>query len=111
MNRPQAALLLAWRFAKALVLSAWSTARLILMAPAAPRRGFARLAYGDLSERGALVLAALVTLTPGTSTVDVDVRRGELLLHLLDTADVDATLAGIRHDFVAPIRALFGARP
>lgn len=110
MSKPQAAVVLMWRFAKALMVSAWATAWLILTAGDAPRRGFARFNYGDLSDTGVVVLAALVTLTPGTSTVDVDPERGELLLHLLDTADLEATLSGIRQDFLQPIHAVFGGR-
>ncbi|MEJ2646470.1 MAG: Na+/H+ antiporter subunit E [Gammaproteobacteria bacterium] len=108
MSRMRALAVLLWHFARALVLSSWATARLILFEPDAPRRGFARLEYGDLSESGAVLLAALVTLTPGTSTVDIDTERRELLLHVLDGADLDATLAGIRRDFLQPIRRLLG---
>lgn len=111
MSRAWALLVLGWRFGRSLVLAAWDTARLILAEPDAPRRGFARLEYGELSDTGVVVLAALVTLTPGTSTVDIDPERRELLLHVLDTADLDAALAAIEHDFLGPIRVLFGGAP
>ena len=110
MTRAGAALVLAGRFAAALAVSAWATAWLIFTEPGAPRRGFARLDCAGLSETGMVVLAALVTLTPGTSAVDIDPGAGELYLHLLDTADLDNTLAGIRREFLAPVRVLFGGR-
>ena len=57
-----------------------------------------------------IILAALVTLTPGTSTVDIDPVRRELLLHVLDSEDIETTLSAIRRDFLLPLRSLFGAR-
>jgi len=110
MSKLPAALLLVWRFFSAMTVSAWATILTILTASDAPRRGFARLPYGDLRESGVMLLAAMVTLTPGTSTVDIDSDRRELLLHLLDTDDVEATLESIRQEFMVPIRALFGER-
>ncbi len=108
MNRPLALVVLLWHFTRAVAASALNTARVVLTEPAAPRRAFARLDYGDLSEAGAVVLAALVTLTPGTSVVDLDPERRQLLLHILDGADVDATLAELHRQFVRPIATLVG---
>jgi multisubunit Na+/H+ antiporter MnhE subunit len=103
-------LVLVARFAKAVLFSAWATAWLILTASDAPRRGLVRMGYGDLRDTGVVVLAAMVTLTPGTSVVDIDSERSELLLHMLDTADIEATIAQLQREFLEPIRNLFGAR-
>jgi len=108
MTRTRALLVLTGNFARSLVLAAWTTSVVILARPDAPRRSFARLPYGDLGETGAIFLAALVTLTPGTSTVDIDTVRRELVLHVLDSEDLEATLAAIRRDFLEPISTLFG---
>jgi multisubunit Na+/H+ antiporter MnhE subunit len=110
MNRVQAVLILLWRFASAMVLSAWSTSVTILIASDAPRRGFARLDYADLNAAGVMLLAAMITLTPGSSTVDIDTERRELLLHVLDTEDIETTLSDIQLRFLQPIRILFGGR-
>jgi multisubunit Na+/H+ antiporter MnhE subunit len=110
MNKPWALLVLVWRFVSALVVSAWATSLTILAASDAPGRGFARLHCADVSEAGVMLLAAMVTLTPGTSTVDIDMERGELLLHVLDTEDIETTLATIQRDFLLPIQVLFGGR-
>ena len=110
MRRLWAAAVLVWRFLGALVTSAWSTSVLIVTASDVPHRRFAKLAYGDLKEPGVLLLAAMVTLTPGTSTVDIDTARKELSLHVLDGEDLEATLSAIEHDFLKPIRILFGGR-
>ena len=108
MNRLQALVILLWRFATAMVLSAWTTSVTILLASDAPRRGFVRFEYADLNEPGVMLLAAMVTLTPGTSTVDIDTDRRELLLHVLDTEDIETTLSDIQRKFLPPIRILFG---
>ena len=109
MNRLNAIAVLAWRFVSAMLVSAWTTSRTILIQSDAPDRGYARFAYGDLNEAGVMMLAALVTLTPGTSTIDIDTERQELLLHVLDTRDIESVLEELRRDFLLPIRTVFGA--
>jgi len=91
--------------------SGWSTALAILFPKQRVHPGFARLSYGDLGEGGVTWLALLVTLTPGTTCVAVDTAKGELLLHLLDVNQAEATLADIRRDFLGPLRALSGGQP
>ena len=54
------------------------------------------------------LLGSMVSLTPGTTTIDIDMERKELLLHVLDASDTDAVVAGIRRDFEPGLRALFG---
>jgi multisubunit Na+/H+ antiporter MnhE subunit len=91
--------------------SGWSTGLAILFPKRGVHPGFARLAYGELGEGSVAVLALLVTLTPGTTSVAVDTERCELLLHLLDSRQAGATLAHIRRDFLAPLHAWHGRRP
>jgi len=111
MNRLWAIALLTWRFVRSLALSAWATGAIILTHPEAPNRGLVRLDYGDLPDSGAMLLGTLVTLTPGTSLVDLDTDERVLLLHLLDTSEVEITLTAIRREFLEPIRMLYGHRP
>jgi multisubunit Na+/H+ antiporter MnhE subunit len=108
MLRLKAAILLLMRLFSAMFLSAWTTSRTILLDSSARHRGCARFHYGDLDERGVIVLAAIITLTPGTSTLDIDRASQELLLHVLDTRDLDAMLDELRTKFLAPARVLFG---
>jgi multisubunit Na+/H+ antiporter MnhE subunit len=110
VSRILAAVTLAWRFARAVASSAAATAWVILAEPDAPRRGVATLHYGELSETGAVLLGALVTLTPGTSTLDVDPVAHELRVHLLDVDDLDATIEAIERELLQPLRSLFGER-
>ncbi len=111
MRRLFALVMLGVNFLKEVVVSGWATTRIILAGPRGLRPGFVRFAYGDLPEGGASLLAALVTLTPGTTVVDIDLERREFLIHLLDLDQAEATLAGIRRDFLVPIRALVGVKP
>lgn len=111
MTKLLALFLLILNLFRDLISSGWATARLILRPGEPPRSGFARLSYGDLPAPAANLLGALITLTPGTTTLDIDLERGEMLLHLLDLEGVEATLAAIRRDFLAPIRTLYGGNP
>ena len=108
MARLKAALSLSGQFLLAIFLSAWSTSRTILLDSRAAHRDCVRFHYGDLDERGVILLAAIVTLTPGTSTLDIDRDKHELLLHVLDNSDPDALFDEIRGKFLAPARVLFG---
>jgi multisubunit Na+/H+ antiporter MnhE subunit len=111
MTRPRAMQLLLASLLKEMALSGWSTARVILSPRGLVQPGFARLAYGDLGPSTASLLGVLVTLTPGTTILDIDTERHEILLHLLDASQTEATLAAIEHDFVRPLRILSGATP
>jgi multisubunit Na+/H+ antiporter MnhE subunit len=110
MSKTFAISLLIVNFVKEAVISGWTTARLILRRPADLHPGFVRLPYEDLPDGAASLLGALITLTPGTTMVDIDPERREFLLHLLDTERTAATLAAIRRDFMQPLRVLCGSR-
>lgn len=60
-----------------------------------------------MSPTGAAVLGALVTLTPGTTVIDIDLQQRKMLLHLLDTRDLETAITTIRRDFEADIGTLF----
>lgn len=108
MNKLGAALYLLWRFPVEVVSSGWSTGWLILAGGGRLKPGFARMSYGQLSETGAVVLGLLITLTPGTTTVDIDPMRRELLLHFLDIGDLEGATRAIHQRFVRPVGVLFG---
>lgn len=107
MNKVSALLSLLWHFGKSLLLSGWDTARIILRRPQT-RSGLVRMSYGELGPATASALAALITLTPGTTCTAIDLERGELELHLLDLEQAEATQAAIAADFIRPLRCLSG---
>jgi multicomponent K+:H+ antiporter subunit E/multicomponent Na+:H+ antiporter subunit E len=101
---------LGFNFVKDVIASGWTTAGIILGGGRQLRPGFVRMPYGDLPDTAANFLGALVTLTPGTTTVDIDLERREYVLHLLDMERAETTLRSIRRDFVTPVRILFGGK-
>lgn len=94
------------RFLGHSLLAGVTTARVILRRTPPPA-GLVRLRFAPMSETGAAVLGAMVTLTPGSSVIDIDPARREMLVHLLDTGTAAAAAAAIRRDFERDIAALF----
>jgi len=107
MRRLVAAIELLLRFLWQVVLSGLATAWLIVKPGRRPQPMLLRMSYGPIDPRGAALLGCLITLTPGTTTLDVDAERRELLLHLLDDVDPEGAVAGIRHEFERPLKVLF----
>ena len=101
---------LVFNFIKGVVLSGWDTARVIMQDPSTAHSGMTRMPYGELDPKTASLLGALIALTPGTTTVAVDLQRREFLLHLLDLERREATIATIQHDFVTPLHELRGGQ-
>jgi multicomponent Na+:H+ antiporter subunit E len=54
------------------------------------------------------LLANLITLTPGTLTIDISDDRRTLYIHAVDCSDIEATCADIRNGFEQKIREAFG---
>jgi len=93
-------------FIKALLLAQWRVAQIILL----PRRfpihpGFFTLQLDDLSDIEIIILTHSISLTPGTTSVEVDSERGELLIHALEAEDPEASIAAIRRDLLEPLLA------
>lgn len=109
MRRFSAFLVLSLTFVRAVVVSGVETLLVILRtSPSRPApSAFLRMGFGDTTPAGASLLGALVTLTPGTTTIDVDLERRELLLHVLDAHDPEAVVASIRADFERHVLVLF----
>lgn len=59
------------------------------------------------SDRQITLLANMITLTPGTLTVDVTEDRSALIVHAIDCPDVAAARADIRNGFERLIREAF----
>jgi len=113
MKRLVAATGLALRFARAVAVSGLETVVVILKTGrpggTPPPAALVRVRFAPMTERGAALLGAMVSLTPGTTTIDIDMGRRELLLHVLDSSDPEAVVAAIRRDFEPGVVTLFGA--
>lgn len=105
--RPWAALLLALLFAKELVLSAVRVARLVLSPRMDIKPGI--FAYPLQVERDfeITLLANLITLTPGTLSVDVSDDRRTLFVHGMDCSDPERAKEEIRIGFERRIMEAF----
>lgn len=55
----------------------------------------------------ATILASIVSLTPGTVSIDVDQTRWVLSLHALDAPDPQALVAAIKAHYEAPLKEVF----
>lgn len=106
MKYIHAFLLLVFNFLKSALLSGWDTARLILRNSGFARSGLTRMSYGDLGDNSASLLGALVTLTPGTTVIEIDMQQKEFVVHMLDLDQRDAVVNTIKHDFIAPLQIL-----
>lgn len=107
-----AGIVLLLRFLRAVVVSGWQTVLVIISSSVGPGgpppAAFVRVRFAPMSPAGAALLGCMVSLTPGTTTIDIDMDRRELLLHVLDASDTDALVAGIRRDFEPGLTAIFG---
>lgn len=112
LHKALVAVMLLLRFLRAIVVSGWDTVRVILRASGAgavaPPAAFYRVPFAPMRAQGAALLGCMVSLTPGTTTLDIDMERHELLLHVLDGSDPQALLDGIRRDFEPGLCLLFG---
>ena len=56
----------------------------------------------------ATLLAGIVTLTPGTVSIEVDMERKLLNVHALDVPDAAALIAEIKTRYEVPLKEIFG---
>ncbi len=97
-------ILFVFYFLRALVLANLQLAKTVLfekrenLAP-----GFLDYPVEGLSRLEILVLSHCITLTPGTTTVEISPDFTRLTLHALDARDPDAVTRDIRNQLEAPI--------
>lgn len=96
-------------FLTELGLSAWRVAVLVVSPDMNKRLAPAIIAYPltVATDIEITLLANLITLTPGTLSVDVSEDRGTLYIHVLEMHDRDETIASIRDGFEARIIEVF----
>lgn len=106
-RRIVAVLVLALTFVWELIKSCVSVA-LIVLSPGRKLKP-AIIAYPLTVERdGAITLLAnLITLTPGTLSMDVSDDRKTLFIHAIDVDDTQAMIAGIKSSFERKIERIF----
>ena len=105
--RPFRILTLFLAFLGAFTLSVFRVARLVLMPQVTIRPGFFRFPLTLTRDFEITLLANLITLTPGTLTVDVSPDRKSLLVHAIDLPDPEAARREIADGFERLIREAF----
>ncbi len=111
MKKVFAALHLLLIFMWAIITSGIDTLRVILrhgMGQPLPPARFVTLPFAPMSEMGASLLASMITLTPGTTTIDIDMDQHQMLLHVLDASDVQAVIDSVHQTFEPDLITLFG---
>jgi len=56
----------------------------------------------------ATILGGIVTLTPGTVSIDIDMEQRTLHVHALDVPDPAALIAEIKSRYETPLKEMFG---
>lgn len=95
-----------WSFSSALVRSQFRVARIILFPRSNPiHPGFIEFSIEGLSDTEIILLSHSISLTPGTTSVEVDQKKGILLIHALEAGDPEGTLSDIREKLLKPLMA------
>jgi multicomponent K+:H+ antiporter subunit E len=91
-----------------IVVSNLTVARLVLDPRSNPQPAWVPVELELRHPLGVTLLAAIVTMTPGTVSCVVDEARGVILVHALDCADAAAMAAQIKARYEQPLRRIFG---
>lgn len=94
-------------FFKELALSAWKVAVMVVKPKLDVKPGIFAYPLTVTSDFEITLLANLITLTPGTLSVDVSDDRKTLFVHAIDCADIEATKNDIRNGFEKKIMEAF----
>ncbi|KKX28093.1 Na+/H+ antiporter subunit E [Rhizobium sp. LC145] len=94
-------------FLKELALSAWKVAVLVVSPRMDLKPGIFAFPLTVDRDFEITLLANLITLTPGTLSVDVSVDRKTLFVHAIDCSDIEATKRDIAEGFERKIMEAF----
>ena len=107
LRRAGLALALLGVFLKDIVVANFEVARRILGPESAIRPRFVWVPLDITNPQGIAVLAAMITMTPGTLSVDITPDRGWLLVHAFNVDDEAALVRDIQQRYERPLREIF----
>ena len=107
VSRPGVALKFAVRIVWDMLLANWAVARRVVGPVAKLHPAFVEVPLDLRDPFAATVLGSIVSLTPGTVSIDVDRERWVLQLHALDAPDPDALVRQIKQHYEQPIQEIF----
>lgn len=103
-----------WRVISFMGFALWSivksnidVARIVIRPRLNIRPGIIAIPLDVKSEAGITLLANLITLTPGTVTLDVSSDRRTIYVHCIDIQDADAIRDDIKQSFERRVMELF----
>jgi multicomponent K+:H+ antiporter subunit E len=90
-----------------IVLASLNVARRVLGPPDRLRPAFIDVPLDLRDPYVATILGSIVSLTPGTVSIDVDRRRWVLRVHALDVEDPSTLVADIKNRYESPLKEIF----
>ncbi|QUS57222.1 Na+/H+ antiporter subunit E [Pseudovibrio brasiliensis] len=99
--------ILAGSFFKELVLSSWRVLMIVIRPKIKLHPGIIAVPLSVTEDFEITLLANMVTLTPGTLSVDVSEDRKVLFVHCLNVPDPEETIDGIKNGFERQILEAF----
>ncbi|MEA5501805.1 Na+/H+ antiporter subunit E [Halotia wernerae UHCC 0503] len=91
-------------FAVELVKSTWATILAVIGPPDRLRPAILAVPLDVKSPGGIVLFADMVTLTPGTTSLDVSPDGKTLYVHAIDAPDADAAIASMKASLEAQAR-------
>ena len=107
LARPGVALKFAARVTWDMLVANWAVARRVVGPLAKLSPAFVEVPLDLRDPFAATVLGSIVSLTPGTVSIDVDRERWVLQVHALDAPDPEALIRQIKQHYEQPIREIF----
>jgi multicomponent K+:H+ antiporter subunit E len=107
LRRADLALSLLGVFLKDIVVANLEVARRILGPESAIRPRFVWVPLGITNPQGIAVFAAMITMTPGTLSVDITPDRRWLLVHAFNVDDEAALIRDVQQRYERPLREIF----
>jgi multicomponent K+:H+ antiporter subunit E len=91
-----------------IVVANWIVARLVLGRISRLRPSFVVVPLDTSHSYTNVLLANVISMTPGTVSVEVDERRGRIVVHVLDLHDGGELVARIKTRYERPLKEVFG---
>jgi multicomponent K+:H+ antiporter subunit E len=107
LRRPLAGVRLFFVVLLDIVIASWIVARLVVGPIERLRSDFVEVPLDIKDPFVATILGSIVSLTPGTVSVEIDRERGVLLVHALDVDDAAALAGKIKSRYEAPLLETF----
>jgi len=107
VRRPGKAIALFVRVCGDIIAANWEVAGLVLGPQSRLQPRFFTVPLGTTDPFVATLLGSIVSLTPGTVSIDIDMDAGTLFIHGLRVIDEAGTIATIKQRYEAPLKEIF----